>query len=211
MTPSIPWTAVEEAIAKLCQLGAELPEKKVVWTGEYPPRANFPCITLSAPFVRRHGRDWRTTTKTPSGIVTKSTGQRTVVVQVQAFGAMGNDAESPRSMLETIIAKIEGFASFRAIVKAAGIGIGPVSDISSPTASEEFEPRAFMTIDVHVGAEVAEPGFIIERAEVTVLAKESGTGATLAESTAWVPSPGNVLEETLDDATVTGTGTVTGP
>lgn len=198
----IKFTEIEAAVTEWVMTAAGLDDQHVWWSHLYGRRnTDSPYIVLGWPTIRRYGKDWARfdNTTDPSNPVMVIEGPRTLNLYIQCYGDQQSGDEAAKSILETVCARVN-LPSQQKKFRAAHIGIGVISDITSPFGSESFEPRSYCNIEVNCGATLREPISTIERVEVSI-----NEGPILRVP----PFIEGETDETTADAGVTGTGSVT--
>lgn len=146
------------------------------WAGQpnMPAQAR-PCIEMQIDMVRGIGQDWRDSEFDEDGeageeITLYSRGVRTGQLTLTCYGApteVANSDTSPLARLEDVLAKANLLTYCNALDEA-GIGLGqadPVRQIGTRENAAYFEPRAFVSVQLHLTSELSEKTTYIEHVE----------------------------------------------
>lgn len=197
----IAFDVIEDCVTAWVTRASGLDDQHIFWSHQFGTRNDdSPYIVMQFPEVRRYGKDWSRLDATDrANPVMITEGPRTLNLYIQCFGNSQIGDESAKSILETICALVNA-PSQQKLFRAAKIGIGVISNITSPYGSENFEPRSYVNIEVNCGATLREPVSLIEHVEVTINAGPIIRIPKFVEAKA---------EITTDDASADGSGSVT--
>lgn len=172
---TVAWNAAtEKAIQNWVVIGSGLAADKVIWSQQDGPRPASPYIALRPASLAATGIDWvdvvDSEAPTPGNEIEYHVrGPRIVELWMQCHGVVATGDQSPVAILESVRTS-HRLPSVRKPLKDAKIGVAdstPVSYLGSTINNANFEPRAVMSVTLHLASDVSEPGTVIESAEIT--------------------------------------------
>lgn len=166
-----PDTAVEDAIYDWVVAGSQLAPTQVIWGGEATGGGPVPAGTyISMRFLStdRVSSDWVRTVEVGGQIVHHVRGTRHPTLELTCFAGARYGAGRAQRVLDRVLTAIL-LPTVAARLRAGNVGIGKRGTIrvQAGTRSGMFDPRASVEIGLHLEVDIAEPGYAIERAEVT--------------------------------------------
>lgn len=163
----IDFETAQGAILDWVQAKSGLPDGRAYWADQDNPRAvTAPYVVLKMMGLRSLGRDGVTHTEELSGSVTTSTrGPRVIRLALTSYSDDARHSQ-PMAILDRIIAGAEDIAVIEAM-KAAGVAVGEVGDITPIPGIEAFTIRATVQLDIHTRSELAGTGYVFRTAVVS--------------------------------------------
>lgn len=161
-------SVVSNAIHSWIVSGSGLSADKVIWKDQTGPRPSTPFVMMSIESIRNPGLDWRDAERLDnpdSGeeIRYSVRGMRVARLTLECFGEATGDT-NPVSVLDATLSA-SALPSIRNALRTAKIGIGTIEPVRSLTGlinSVMREPRAMVTVGLHLTSELSELGTNIE-------------------------------------------------
>lgn len=149
--------------------GSQLDPSRVLWADQNVGRREAPYIVLNLIDVESDGLDWVYYTRTgPTTATATTTGTRSAALSIQCFAASALGVNSARKLLERVVSA-RSLPTVAAALEAARVGVGDIGRIQSAGGVNNFatfEPRAVMTVGLHlVATELTEATDFIETVE----------------------------------------------
>lgn len=167
------WTTIKAAIHAWVQTASGYAADRVVW-GRQPnaPTRTRPFIEMSVTGMHNPGIDGVhvSDNPTPSAgaeILHTAQGPRTALLTLTCYAQEGTGSASAVAVLTTVMAKA-GLPLAREALDTAGVGLGEESDVLGVDGLlnvAAFEPRATVSVRLHLASEVSETGTYIEHVE----------------------------------------------
>jgi hypothetical protein len=168
--------AVNSAIATWILTGSQLSADRVIWARQKAGVRPKPYIEMRITRTK-HGTQWLVTkdaiSPTPGReLEYTAQGAPVATLTLRCFASDAIDDDSP----EEILSRVQLAAQFPTILeglRAAGIGLGRFEDVSSMDGvinSTILEPRASMSVSLHLAAQMSEFGTYIETYELEQVA-----------------------------------------
>lgn len=194
---AIAWTTIQPAIQAWIASAAGVAADHVFFVDLGGPQPTRPYVAARITDVAGAGQDWRIYADAPAPVtpgqelVVKAQGPRTARLDLQYFAAppdpaLGGGGPSPLAALTDVVTSIPLNAY---TLDQAGIGIGtpgPVQLIEGKRGSI-LEPRAVVSIPLHLAAELQSFDTYIQYVQVTATAQKPD-GTALDTVTEWTPS-----------------------
>ena len=200
---TVAWNSdIEKAIQNWIVIGSGLPPDKVIWAQQDGPRPLSPYIALRPEALASSGIDWvdvvDSPTPTPGAEIEYHVrGPRTVELFFQCHGDKATGNQSPVVILERVRTS-HRLPSIRKTLIDSFIGVSestPISYLGSTINNANFEPRATMSLTVHLSSDISESGTVITSA---VISGDVFDTVTSIRSLLLI-APNHVWSATIDD------------
>lgn len=173
---SVVTSTVLDAIYDWVQSFSGLAEANVIWEDERGPTPEGTYISMELDLTRQFGHDWTEIADAEdpvpgADLQFSAVGARTAQLRLQCFA--GCDRWITARPVERLgdILSARSLPSQRIALRQAGIGFGPISAVQSVqfqrAGGSLFEPRAIVTMELHLVSRVSELGTWIEKTEIT--------------------------------------------
>jgi hypothetical protein len=164
---------IENAIHEWITQATELPAEQVMWSRQKAPQPTRPYVDMVINRSRSPGTDWLSIDDNPGGdageeIKYQQRGSRILTLSLRCFGTDPTGTSEPLEILEKI-RDSHLLPSTHDALATVGVGVGAMSDVTALEMiiqSTIIEPRAMMTIELHVARERTSLGTFIETVEV---------------------------------------------
>ncbi len=160
---------IEKALVDWVQSGSGLARDHIIWEQERGPQPNGCYISMRISLEQEYGDDWSATELNDDNeIVYSSIGVRRATLTLQCFAAGDKwSVAKPDRRLASVM-NARRLPSTELALRAAGVGFGPMNPVQSLNLerSQYFEPRALVSVILHLVSTVTEVSPWIECVEI---------------------------------------------
>jgi hypothetical protein len=182
----IPFDEVENALIAWVMNGAQLDGAHVGIADRGPvPEDTYIALRITDG-PRMIGSDWTKTEIDEEDVITHHVqGPRTATLNLRCYNAPEVGSASGVSILGRVIMS-QRLPSCRAILKTGHVAIGTTTSPRAVNAMREgllFDPFAECNVELHLAADISEPGYVIEHTKFTLTVDAD------EQPVLWLPDP----------------------